>query len=123
MAGARVDRDGGGVPVAGSDGLERMVDLHDGAMHRLARLGGRGEADGDGAGVADAAVARAWSAALADAAGPPEGVGERAWLLGHVLEQLPPLADHDPVSPLVSAPEDFEDEHGRWAGWWRDGLP
>jgi DNA-directed RNA polymerase specialized sigma24 family protein len=92
-----------------------LVDEHQGAMSRLARLVGRDPGSGE-------AVRRAWAAALARPDDRPEGTSVRGWLLKLVIAELappPPPAEPPPVAP----PEDFEETGSRWAGWWRDDLP
>jgi DNA-directed RNA polymerase specialized sigma24 family protein len=92
-----------------------LVDEHHGAMRRLARLVGRGSGDAS-------AVRRAWRVALARPDDRPAGASMRGWLLRLVLDELTvpaPPADAPPLAPAA----DFEAPHGRWAGWWRDGLP
>jgi RNA polymerase sigma-70 factor, ECF subfamily len=95
--------------------LAALVDEHYGAMHRLARLVGRG-AD------AEAVARRAWAASLAARDRQPAGLRPRAWLLLLVLRELgAPAAPAQ--APPVAPSADFEDEDGRWAGWWKDDLP
>jgi DNA-directed RNA polymerase specialized sigma24 family protein len=93
-----------------------LVDEHHGAMRRLARLVGRDASD------PGAAVSRAWAIALADPAAQAAGTSVRGWLLRLVLDELAvPAAPLE--APPLSPPGEFEDPDGRWAGWWRDGLP
>jgi DNA-directed RNA polymerase specialized sigma24 family protein len=96
--------------------LAALVDEHYGAMHRLARLVGRGETN------AGAAVRQAWQAALARPDEQPAGLGLRAFLLLLVLRELGSPEAPEQALP-VAPPDDFEDDGGRWAGWWKDELP
>ena len=92
-----------------------LVDEHQGAMSRLARLVGR---DRDAGG----AVRRAWAAALARPGEQPEGTSVRGWLLTLVIDELE-LLPAPAELPLVAPAADFEEAGGRWAGWWKDDLP
>jgi DNA-directed RNA polymerase specialized sigma24 family protein len=91
-----------------------LVDQHQGAMSRLARLVGR-----DGAGDA---VRRAWATALARPDDQPAATSVRGWLLKLVIDELA-LAGLPAEPPPVAPPDEFEEADGRWAGWWKDDLP
>jgi DNA-directed RNA polymerase specialized sigma24 family protein len=96
--------------------LGQLIDEHYGAMHRFARLVGRD------AESSRATVRAAWLAALKRPDAQPSRVCVRAWLLQLVLQEIAPPDPPAEAEPVAS-PDDFEDPHGRWAGWWKDELP
>lgn len=96
--------------------LTALVEEHYGAMRRLARLVGRDPA------TARDAVRAAWLNALARPDEQAPGTSLRGWLLRLVLRELAPAPPPATVAPAAPQHE-LESEDGRWAGWWKDGLP